>query len=374
MHERKLLKITFVVRSENLSGGQRVIALYADRLARRGHDVTVVVPTEGTPSIRERASALIKRRVWLPKDNVAERSYFRGAQFKVHRLDHFGPVTDRDLPNSDVLIANWWETVEWVWAASSSKGIKLHFMQDYEAWGAPDGDVAQVDTVIALPIPKIVIAQWVAELLQQRWMQTPVALVPNSVETERFFATPRAKQAVPTVGFAYRTMRNKGCDLIFSAIERSRGLVPSLRIISFGHERPAPDLPLPSGTEFHFRADDDKLRELYAACDAWLFGTRIEGFGLPILEAMACRTPVIGTPAGAAPRLLGQRGGILVGKEDIAGMSEAIARISVMPDSEWRTMSDAAFATATSYTWDDATDQFEAAVLKVSAESAYRRQ
>ena len=167
------------------------------------------------------------------------------------------------------------------------------------------------------------------------------------------------------MGFAYRTMRNKGCDVIVAAIERSRRMVPNLRIIAFSHERPTPEMPLPSGTEFHFQVEDEKLRHLYAACDAWLFGTRIEGFGLPILEAMACRTPVIGTPAGAAPRLIGQGGGILVGMEDVAGMSEAIARISTMPEAEWRTMSDAAYATATSYTWDDAADQFEASIIQV---------
>ena len=70
-------------------------------------------------------------------------------------------------------------------------------------------------------------------------------------------------------------------------------------------------MPLPRDTEFHLRPPQDRIRDIYSKCDAWLFGSRSEGFGLPILEAMACRTPVIGTPAGAAPELLGDGRGIL---------------------------------------------------------------
>lgn len=342
----------------------RVIAIHANRLARRGHKVTVVMP-RWQPGLRERVRAA-RRGVWLPIRSNNEQSYFRSTELKVHRLGHSGPVTHEDLPDADVLIATWVGTVESVWAAPKSKGAKLHFMQDYETWGAPGGDVAQVDAVIALPIPKIVIAQWVADLLERRWGQTPVALVPNSVQTEIFFASPRGKRVSPAIGFAYRTMPNKGCDVIVSAIERARRLIPDLRIVVFGFERPIRKIPLPPGAKFYFRVEDDKLRHLYGACDAWLFGTRIEGFGLPILEAMACRTPVIGTPAGAAPQLIGQGGGILVGMEDVAAMSEAIVRISTMSESEWRVMSDAAYATAIAYTWDDATDRFEAALMSIA--------
>ena len=212
--QKKQLKVTFVVRSENLSGGQRVIATYADQLARRGHDVTIVVPRRRSPSIRERAHAFVRQGVWLPKDKETVWSYFRNAPFKVRRLNHFGPVTDRDLPDADVLIANWWGTVEWVWAASASKGVKLHFMQDYETWGAPGGDVARVDAVIALPIPKIVIVQWVADLLKQRWAQTPIALIHNSVQTERFFAPPRPKRSRADCGICLQNDAKQGlrCD------------------------------------------------------------------------------------------------------------------------------------------------------------------
>ncbi len=123
-------------------------------------------------------------------------------------------------------------------------------------------------------------------------------------------------------------------------------------------------MPLPSGAEFHFKAPESKLKELYSQCDAWLFGTRKEGFGLPILEAFACRTPVIGTPAGAAPELLEQGGGILIPMEHPQAMSDAIEKIIAMPESDWRGLSDAGYATASRYTWDDATDAFEAALKR----------
>jgi glycosyltransferase involved in cell wall biosynthesis len=360
------MKITFVCPPDNSSGGARVVAIYASRLARRGHEVTVVMPRRRQPTLRVRARGLLKRGVWIRRRNDKESPFFWNVPFKVCRLDDPGPVMDRDLPDADVLIATWWETAEWIWAASKSKGAKVHFMQDYETWGAPGGHVSRVDAAIALPIPKIVIAEWVADLLERRWAQTPLALVSNSVDTQHFFAPPRGKQPIPTVGMVYSTMQHKGSDLVGAAVQRARQQLPELRIIAFGHNKPVPSIPLPPSTKFHFRVAEEELRRLYAACDAWLFGTRIEGFGLPILEAMACRTPVIGTPAGAAPALIGQGGGILVGMEDIVGMSKAILRISSMKESEWRAMSDAAFATANAYTWDDAMDQFEAAIVRVA--------
>jgi glycosyltransferase involved in cell wall biosynthesis len=130
-------------------------------------------------------------------------------------------------------------------------------------------------------------------------------------------------------------------------------------------------LPLPPNAVYEYRPTDDRIRQIYESCDAWLFPSRIEGFGLPILEAMACRTPVIGTPAGAAPELLAEGGGILVKPEDPEDMSKAIQYIGHLSDSEWRSMSDKAYSTVTRYTWDHATDLFESA-LYIAVERSKR--
>jgi glycosyltransferase involved in cell wall biosynthesis len=119
---------------------------------------------------------------------------------------------------------------------------------------------------------------------------------------------------------------------------------------------------MPGDADFHLRATDRELPGLYASCDAWLFATKQEGFGLPILEAMACRTPVIATPAGAAPELLAGGGGELVPHNDPAAMADAIVRMAALTDAAWREISERAWKTASRYTWDDAATLFDEAL------------
>jgi glycosyltransferase involved in cell wall biosynthesis len=361
------MRITFVVALADLSGGFRVIATYAQRLKERGHEVTVVSRPRAKPKLRDKLRAVMKGYP-MPLDPRHDRTHMEGTGVPHRLLERFRPVKASDVPDGDVAIATWWESAEWVEALPASKGAKVHFIQDYETWGG-EHTVARVDATCRLPMPKITPARWVKELLANRFDQHDVTLVPNAVDLEKFTAPPRGKQASPTVGFMYTPFLNKGADVSIKAIELARKQLPDLKVVCFGSAAERPDLPLPEGAEFHHRAPESLLKEIYGKCDVWLFGTRKEGFGLPILEAMACRTPVIGTPAGAAPELLGEGGGTLVPMEDPAAMAEALVKVCRLPDPDWRQMSDKAHATATRYTWDDATDLFEAVLKRVAADN-----
>ncbi|MCT7949704.1 glycosyltransferase family 4 protein [Ancylothrix sp. C2] len=353
------MKITFVLGSGfNLAGGDRVIAIYAEHLQKRGHEVFLVSRAKWQPSLRDQLRSLIRGKGWI---TVNPMSHFDHLDIPRKLTESYRPVVDADVPDADVVIATWWETGDWVWHLSPSKGVKVHFFQDYEIWG---GDVKDVDAVCALPIPKIVIAGWVRDLLKERFNQIPLALILNSVETDKFYAPVRGKQPVPTVGIMYTTMQSKGCDIALEAFRIAKETIPELRLVAFGSAKVLPELPLPKDTNYAYCAPNEQLKDFYSQCDAWLFGTRREGFGLPILEAMACRTPVIGTPAGAAPELLANGGGILVKPEDPEDMAKAIIKVCQMPESEWRVLSDTAYQKATSYSWEDAADRFEAALFE----------
>jgi glycosyltransferase involved in cell wall biosynthesis len=54
--------------------------------------------------------------------------------------------------------------------------------------------------------------------------------------------------------------------------------------------------------------------------------------------------------------------GHLVDVKDVDALADRVLRVLSLPEEEWRKMSDAAYRTATRFTWDDATDLFEKAL------------
>ena len=59
----------------------------------------------------------------------------------------------------------------------------------------------------------------------------------------------------------------------------------------------------------------EHLRSLYVSSDLFLLTSKAEGLGIPILEAMACGTPVMGTDTGAIHSLLADGRGYLIPEE-----------------------------------------------------------
>lgn len=357
------MKITFVGPPANLSGGNRVLAIYAERLSQRGHDVTIVTQAPPPPRLRSKVKALLKGDVaqlmprWLTKPT---QTHFDGLKVEHKVIDAFRPLRDEDVPDADVVIATWWETAEWVTRFSPQKGAKAYFVQHHEVFEYVPKERARA--TYRMPLHKIVVARWLQDLMRDKYGDPTTSLVPNGVDLDQFFAPERGKNARPVVGVLYSAPGWKGTDVSLKAYELAAKRIPGLRLVAFGSEPELQHMPLPAGADFSLCPAQSSIRHIYGRCDAWLFGSRSEGFGLPLLEAMACRTPVIGTPAGAAPELIGEGGGILVGYDDSAQMARAIERVCAMSDAEWRGMSSAAYATAARNTWEHATELFEQAL------------
>ena len=354
-----IMKITFILPHAGLAGGIRVVAIYAEMLQRRGHEVSVVSVPKAVPNWQSKLKSLVKGRGW-PAHPLKKGSHFDGVDVPHRVLESFRPIVDDDVPDGDVVIATWWLTAEWVANLSKSKGAKAYFVQHHELHNYLP--IKRVKATYTLPLHKITIAQWLVDLMASEYGDCNVDLVPNSVDLQQFSAAPRSKQANPTVGIMYSTIDWKGCDLSLKAFDLAARQIPNLQLVAFGKHQPTADLPLPAGAKFIYQPAQDTIKDIYASCDAWLFGSRVEGFGLPILEAMACRTPVIGTPVGAAPELLAEGAGIIVPPEDPAAMAQAIAGIDKLSAAQWRSMSDLAYSVATDYTWENAADLFESAL------------
>jgi glycosyltransferase involved in cell wall biosynthesis len=85
-----------------------------------------------------------------------------------------------------------------------------------------------------------------------------------------------------------------------------------------------------SGVRWLGYISEPELVELYRHATALVFPSRYEGFGLPVLEAMARRTPVIASDASSIPEVA-RGAAILVDPDDVAGLSEAMRRIASEP-------------------------------------------
>ena len=74
--------------------------------------------------------------------------------------------------------------------------------------------------------------------------------------------------------------------------------------------------------------DEITLKKCYAICNVYVVPSRLEGFGLTLLEAMAAGKPVVATNVGAIPEIMKDKeNGILVETNDINSMSNAICTI-----------------------------------------------
>lgn len=75
------------------------------------------------------------------------------------------------------------------------------------------------------------------------------------------------------------------------------------------------------------RIDKEDLAALYSGAEAFVFPSKFEGFGMPVLEAMACGTPVLSSTAAALPEVYGDAA-LEFEPDDIHEMAAAISRIT----------------------------------------------
>jgi glycosyltransferase involved in cell wall biosynthesis len=72
---------------------------------------------------------------------------------------------------------------------------------------------------------------------------------------------------------------------------------------------------------------DEDLPQLISAAQAFAFPSLYEGFGLPVLEAMACGCPVLASNGSSIPEVVGLDGGVLIDPHDSPAWSVALAKV-----------------------------------------------
>lgn len=364
------MRVTFVLARANLSGGVRVVAEHARLLRDRGHEVCVVSMPRRRVTLADRAWAVLRGKRPPRRPSGPPVSHLDGLGLDWRVIDAARPITAADVPDADLIVATWWQTAEWVAAMPASKGVKVNFLQGYEAHGNQPKD--RVDAVWRLPMRKIVVSGWLERIAQERFGDGSVILVPNGVDTGRFRFVERGLTGRRVVGAMYSPAPFKRFGLAAEVFERVRAQGGAGGGVFVGFTAGRPRTALPEGAAFELAPSQGRIAEIYGSCDCWLFTSEKEGYGLPLLEAMACGTPVVATPAGAARELTASGGGVLVDSDDAGRIAEAVEEVLGLDDAGWRAMSRAARAEAERHSWDAVGGQMEAALSRVLAEDGGR--
>lgn len=125
---------------------------------------------------------------------------------------------------------------------------------------------------------------------------------------------------------------------------KEKGLISDLNIlISQGKARMLGYVP------------DNDLPYLYSGARSLIFPSLYEGFGLPILEAMACGTPVVASDSSSIPEVIGDAG-VLVDVGDVETMKTSIERICE-DDKEFSRLSSLGIIQAEKFSWEKCAEE-----------------
>jgi glycosyltransferase involved in cell wall biosynthesis len=148
-----------------------------------------------------------------------------------------------------------------------------------------------------------------------------IHVIPGGVDTRRFQMNLSREQARQILGWPpdqftlftpRRLVKRVGLDVLLNAFAKVKSRCPNICLAIAGRgaqevalKKQASELGIESHVTFLGYLPDEQLPIAYQAADLTIMPSQsLEGFGLVLLESLACGTPVLCTPVGGMPEVL----------------------------------------------------------------------
>jgi glycosyltransferase involved in cell wall biosynthesis len=181
----------------------------------------------------------------------------------------------------------------------------------------------------------VVSSFWKEALSREHGLESQV--VYNGIDLGEFDGLPERRTRAPTILFVGGFEPRKGLENLVLALETIHRTMPEvmLRVVAKTGFRGvdseewfrllADRARVGHAVEFHQSVDQGSLLQFYSDADVVVLPSRNEGWGLSLMEAMACRKPVVATRVGGIPELVRDGiDGLLVDPGDVTGLAKAV--------------------------------------------------
>jgi GT2 family glycosyltransferase len=322
------LRVAYVTEDTGVGGGHRDVFEHLNRLAARGHEVSLYT--------------------------LGDAPEWFHLRVPVHSFEDYDELIVALADEDAIKVATWWNTAAPVWRASVLRGIPAYFVQDIETSYYPDDPYTR-NAVIDSYRPEfryMTISSWNRERLAELGLEAE--LIPPGIDLDAFRPLPQLERGAGTVLAIGRSNPLKNLPLTLDAWRALSAPRPELCM--FGIE---PELAVEDGTRYVTSPSDEEVNELFNRATVFIQTSTHEGFALPPLEAMATGCAVVCTDAHGNRDFCRDGENCLMPEPTAAAVSAALRR--VLGDAELRErLGRAGIETAADYAWERRIDALEA--------------
>lgn len=386
------MKINFLLPDLSLTGGHRVNFELANRLSR-DHDVVIYFPfipieysnVNKSYSDDREWTNIRKCLGALRRSNVYSEGKWFNLYCRVERLFTFSPRFSRyvnsQIREADVVISHGWRTNSTMEILDEDKGRKVYFAQHYDIWklwsdeevwdSVEEEDISPLDFVdmelegellkhrkevndYLDKFDTIITSSFEAEVMEKLGVE-PLGKVSLGIDFDTFRPEEVASSNSIHILALYRDSKHKGDKQALESFQKLYSEHPNVRFEMFGREPPE---NLPNFIEFHRSPDERDLRTIYSKADILVYPSWVEGWGMPPMEAMACKTALVSTDVGAVDDYTPEEGVEFVPVGDSGAIVEKVNRI-LEDRKKLERMKERNYAYIQDYTWERTVNQFE---------------
>lgn len=281
------MKITFCLPElfRKPIGGYKIVYEYANRLSKRGYDVSIVFLGDNQ----------VERKIKIKYLNNILSRLFNWYYPKWFKLDDkirkipISSIIKNEFPDSDIVFATGIETVETVKNLEIDIEKKFYLIQDFEDWAYSK---EQVIESYKLGFQNIVVSKWLFNIVSPYSPKTK--LISNPIDTNIFKVINPIESRNPfMLSMLYHTSEKKGIPDAITAIKKVHKKYPDLRLHLFGIPK-KPDF-LEEWMTYTQNASTKELQKIYNETGIFVCASIDEGFGLTGAESMACGAALAST-------------------------------------------------------------------------------